>query len=133
FDTMSDFAFALESVTEAKKTRSRVFIRSAAAVIIVAALIFVVRRASTPPPAPTHREITSLAVMPFVNASSDRSYDYLTDGLTEAIINDLSPIAGFKVMSRSSVFAYKSKSMNPRKVAHDLDVDAIVNGRVLRR
>ncbi|HEV8659346.1 MAG TPA: protein kinase [Thermoanaerobaculia bacterium] len=132
FDTMSDFAFALESVTEGVPART-LFVRGAILIVIAAVVIIVGRRGSTVPTPPAHREISSLAVMPFVNASADRSYDYLSDGLTEAIINDLSPIAGFKVMSRSSVFAYKPKVVDPRELGNDLGVDAVVNGRVIRR
>jgi TolB-like protein/tetratricopeptide (TPR) repeat protein len=144
FDTMSDFAFALETATEgaaprepavrSKRLPSRTLLfRAGLLAIIAAAVVVIGRRGSTVSPPPAHREISSVAVMPFVNASPDRSYDYLSDGLTEAIINDLSPAAGFKVMSRSSVFVYKSKTVDPRELGMDLGVDAVVNGRMIRR
>jgi len=140
FDTMADFAFALENAmgeAEVRKTRRALSPNMIASGLILlamaAGIIIIGRRTSTHPPPAATRQISSLAVMPFVNASRDKSYDYLSDGLTEAIINDLSPIAGLKVMSRSSVFAYKSKTVDPRELVTDLGVDAVVNGRVVRR
>ena len=147
FDSMADFAFALDSATQqasgetttarrraARPPRSTLIARGAA-LLVVAAIIIVLGHLAATRPAPPRpdRPITSLAILPFVNASNDRGYDYLSDGLTEAIINDLSPISGLRVMSRSSVFVYKSKSIDPRKVAVDLGVDAVVSGRVAQR
>jgi eukaryotic-like serine/threonine-protein kinase len=76
---------------------------------------------------------TSVAVLRFVNAATDSSLDYLSDGLTEALINDLSPVAGFKVLSRNSMFAYKPDLADPRRIGRELGVDRIVSGRVAQR
>ena len=147
FDTMADFAFALDSATQqasgetttarrraARPPRSTLIARGAALLIVAVIIIVLGRLAATRPATPPPgRPISSLAILPFVNASNDRNNDYLSDGLTEAIINDLSPISGLRVMSRGSVFVYKSKSIDPRKVALDLGVDAVVSGRVAQR
>ena len=76
------------------------------------------------------RSIDSLAVLPFVNASSNSQLDYLSDGITETVINNLSPLDGLRVMSRGSSFPYKGKEMSPSAIAKDLNVDALIIGRV---
>src|SRR5262249_15011967 len=77
---------------------------------------------------PGDRAMKSVAVLPFTNASSDPDMEYLSDGITENLINDLS--RSIKVMPRNSVFHYKGQDAEPRRVAHDLAVDAVVTGRV---
>jgi serine/threonine protein kinase/Tfp pilus assembly protein PilF len=78
-------------------------------------------------------EISSIAVLPFVNASNDPNTEYLSDGLTESLINNLSQVKNLAVMSRASVFHYKGKDVDPQTVAHDLKVEAVVTGRVVQR
>jgi serine/threonine protein kinase/tetratricopeptide (TPR) repeat protein len=80
--------------------------------------------------APGRRAIDSLAVLPFVNASGDPGLDYLSDGLTENLINSISQVSNLKVIARSSVFRYKGKDVSPEKVARELDVRAVLVGRV---
>ena len=75
-------------------------------------------------------EISSIAVLPFVNAGNDANSEYLSDGLTEGLINSLSQVPNLSVMSRSSVFHYKGKDVDPQKVAHDLNVEGVVTGRI---
>ena len=77
--------------------------------------------------------ISSLAVLPFVNGSGNPSTEYLSDGITETTINSLSQIPNLKVMARGTVFSFKGKDVDPRKVGHDLNVDAVVTGRVLQQ
>src|SRR5262249_39287915 len=77
--------------------------------------------------------ISSLAVLPFVNASNDPNSEYLSDGLTESLINNLSQIPNLAVMSRSAVFHYKGHDVDPQTVAHDLKVDGVVTGRIVER
>lgn len=76
--------------------------------------------------------IDSLAVMPFVNASEDPNAEYLSDGITETIINSLSQLSQLRVMARSTVFRYKGKEIDPIEVGSDLDVRAVMLGRVLQ-
>src|SRR5262249_30697403 len=78
-------------------------------------------------------KISSLAVLPFVNAGNDPNSEYLSDGLTESLINNLSQISDLAVMSRSAVFRYKGHDVDPQAVAHDLKVDGVVTGRIMQR
>jgi serine/threonine protein kinase/Tfp pilus assembly protein PilF len=81
----------------------------------------------------SQNEISSIAVLPFVNASNDSNTEYLSDGLTESLINNLSQVKNLAVMSRASVFHYKGKDVDPQAVARDLKVEAVVTGRVVQR
>jgi len=69
--------------------------------------------------------ISSVAVLPFANQSGDPHMDYLSDGLSESLINSLSQLPSLKVISRSSAFKYKGKEIDPQQVARDLGVQAI--------
>jgi serine/threonine-protein kinase len=82
---------------------------------------------------PTASHIQSIAVMPFVNTSGNTEIEYLSDGITESLINSLSQIPKLSVKARSSVFTYKGKEVSPQQVAKDLSVQAILNGRVQQR
>jgi len=77
--------------------------------------------------------INSVAVLPFSNASGDPSMEYLSDGITEGVIDKLSGLPNIKVISRTSAFHYKQREIEPQKAAKELGVDALVTGRVVRR
>jgi serine/threonine protein kinase len=77
-------------------------------------------------------QITSVAVMPFVNASNDPESEYLSDGITESLINNLSQLPNLTVMARSSVFRYKGRDVDPQTVAKELKVQALVTGRIVQ-
>src|SRR6201997_951245 len=77
--------------------------------------------------------INSVAVLPFANASSDPNTEYLSDGITEGIIDRLSGLPNLKVISRTSAFRYKQRDIDPQKVAKELGVEALVTGRVTQR
>jgi serine/threonine protein kinase/tetratricopeptide (TPR) repeat protein len=81
----------------------------------------------------TNQTIDSIAVLPFANASADPSMEYLSDGITEGIIDKLSGLPNIKVISRTSVFRYKKRDIEPQKVARELGVQALVTGRVIQR
>ena len=81
----------------------------------------------------TPSTIQSIAVMPFTNDSGDTDVDYLSDGMTETLINSLSNIPNLSVKARSSVFRYKGKDFDPKKIASELNVEAILIGRVVDR
>jgi TolB-like protein/Tfp pilus assembly protein PilF len=81
----------------------------------------------------SNEQISSVAVMPFVNESGNAEIEYLSDGMTETLISSLSQIPKLSVKARSSVFRYKGKDVEPQKVAQDLGVQAIITGRVLQR
>jgi serine/threonine protein kinase/Flp pilus assembly protein TadD len=77
--------------------------------------------------------IDSVAVLPFTNESGNPDNDYLSDGISDTLINSLSQLSGVKVIARSSSFTYKRKVVDPVEVAQTLGVRAIVTGRVLQR
>jgi len=77
--------------------------------------------------------IQSIAVMPFVNESGDADIEYLSDGMTDTLINSLSQIADLNVKARSLVFRYKGKEIDPKKIGTELNVQAILTGRVVQR
>jgi TolB-like protein/DNA-binding winged helix-turn-helix (wHTH) protein/Tfp pilus assembly protein PilF len=79
------------------------------------------------------RRIESIAVLPFKNESGNRDLEYLSDGVTETLINNLSQLSDLSVKARSSVFRYKDKAIEPTTVAAELSVQAILNGRLVQR
>ena len=79
------------------------------------------------------QQINSIAVMPFANESGNSEYEYLSDGLTETLINNLSQLPNLSVKARSSVFSYKGKNATPQQLGTELAVQAVLNGRVLQR
>jgi eukaryotic-like serine/threonine-protein kinase len=78
----------------------------------------------------TAAAIDSLAVMPFTNASADPNAEYLSDGITESLINSLSQLPYLKVRSRNTVFHYKGQESEPQKIGRELGVRALLSGRV---
>ncbi len=78
------------------------------------------------------KTIDSLAVLPFENASGDPENDYLSDGITETVINDLSRLPKVRVVPRGVVFRYKGKNVDAFTAAEELGVRAVVSGRVLQ-
>src|SRR4030095_13816750 len=68
----------------------------------------------------------SLAVLPFVNAGTDPSTEYLIDGITESIINSLSQLSGLRVVPRSLVFRYKGLQADPSTVGLALNARALL-------
>jgi TolB-like protein len=77
--------------------------------------------------------IDSIAVLPFENENRDPNIDYLSDGVTESIINSLAQLSNLKVSPRSSVFRYKGKATDPLAAGRELGVRAILSGRILQR
>ncbi|MCM3902854.1 MAG: winged helix-turn-helix domain-containing protein [Pyrinomonadaceae bacterium] len=71
-----------------------------------------------------------LAVLPFVNVSNDAETEYLSDGITESIINSLAQLPLLRVMSRSTVFRYKGGELDAQRIGRELGVDAVLVGRV---
>jgi TolB-like protein/DNA-binding winged helix-turn-helix (wHTH) protein/Tfp pilus assembly protein PilF len=77
--------------------------------------------------------ISSIAVLPFANKSDDPNAEYLSDGISDSLINSLSQLPGLKVIARSSSFQYKGKEVDIQEVAQALGVEAVLTGRVLQR
>ena len=102
-----------------------------AALAVVGAVAFAVAYFARPFFGPA--TVESVAVLPFVNATGDPELEYLSDGVTESLINALGRIPGLSVKARSMVFRYKGKEADPQEVASALSVEAVVNGRLERR
>jgi TolB-like protein/Tfp pilus assembly protein PilF len=79
------------------------------------------------------KPIDSLAILPFVNASGDADTEYLSDGITESIIDNLSRLSGLRVVPRTTVFRYKQTDKDLQTIAKELKVKAVLTGRVSLR
>ncbi|MEK7830470.1 MAG: protein kinase, partial [Acidobacteriota bacterium] len=77
--------------------------------------------------------IDSLAVLPLANIGNDPNAEYLSDGITESVINSLARVPGLRVMARSTVFRYKGKNTDPLEVGRELQVRAVFAGRLFLR
>ncbi len=139
FQSARDVAFALGEASSSSgaappaprtptRLRARVLARAGSLAVALAALaaaMFWLR--------PGTRTIHSLAVLPFVNAGGDPNAEYLSDGITESLINSVSQIPGIKVVSRGSAFHYKGKDVDARTVGRELGVAAVLTGRIVQR
>ncbi len=93
-------------------------------------------RAGRTDPAPGRApdaRIESIAIIPFVNETTDPEAEFLCDGLAESLINTLSQLPRLRVISRTSSFAYKGKDTEPRRIGQDLRVGAVLVGRMTMR
>jgi len=96
----------------------------AAILILVVALTFFMNR---------NQPIDSIAVLPFVNSNNDPDLEYLSDGLTETLINKLSQLPQLRVMARSTVFHFKGQGVSPLEVGRELGVKAVLSGNIVQR
>jgi eukaryotic-like serine/threonine-protein kinase len=97
--------------------------------ILVAAGVQLYRSARRSPPV----TLESVAVLPLVNGSGDPEADYLSDGITESLINSLARISTLRVMARTTVFSYKGRAVDPIKIGNELGVGRLLTGRVVPR
>jgi len=97
-------------------------------VAVLAAIAFIVYRSRS-----SSAAIQSIAVMPFVNDSGNADVEYLSDGMTETLISSLSSLPNLNIKPRSDVFRYKGTETSPQKIGKELNVQAILNGRVVQR
>ncbi len=76
--------------------------------------------------------IDSLAVLPFENASRDPEHEYLSDGIAASLINILATVPKLRVMAQSTVFRYKGRGIDPQEVGRELNVRAVLTGRIMQ-
>ncbi len=76
--------------------------------------------------------LDSLAVLPFSNASGDPEHEYLSDGITGSLINILAKIPKMRVMAQSTVFRYKGRGIDPQAIGRELNVRAVLTGRMMQ-
>jgi len=79
------------------------------------------------------KTIDSLAVLPFVNLSGDPEMEYLSDGITDTLINSLSQLRKLRVVPRSLTFRYKGREVDPQRVGVELNARGVLTGRVMQR
>jgi TolB-like protein/DNA-binding winged helix-turn-helix (wHTH) protein/tetratricopeptide (TPR) repeat protein len=103
------------------------FVALAVLVLAAAGVVYSTRFATRGQP------IRSVAVLPFANESGNPNLEYLSDGLSESLIDRLSELPGVKVIARSSSFKYKNQEIDPRAVGKALGVEALLMGRVVQR
>ena len=97
------------------------------AVLVVAAIVYSYSNTSK------GGDIDSVAVLPLVANSSDQNTQFLSDGITDSLIDSLSQIPHLKVMSRSSAFHYKGREIDPQAVGRELKVKAVLTGRLVQQ
>ena len=131
----SNSAVAAPTVTSVtpvgSASRRKLRVAVAAGIVVIAAVataLLRLRQPTTP-----SAEVQSLAVLPFTTNSTETTNDYLTDGITEGVINDLSAIPGLRVMARSTVFRFKGRQDDPQQVGATLKVDTVVTGHIVRQ
>jgi serine/threonine-protein kinase len=120
---------AREATGRARGGRT-IFVGVVASIIVVSTLLATIywrqaRHSATIP-------ITSVAVLPLANISADPAQEYFSDGMTDAIINELSRASSLKVISRTSVMRYKSTDKPVAQIARELHVDGVIEGSVVR-
>ena len=98
-----------------------------AVLMLMAIAIFIVLRRPS-----RGSDIDSLVILPFANATGDANLEYLSDGITDALLNDLSRMPSLRVIARTTAFRYKKTDKPLPSVAKELGVDAIVAGQVRR-
>jgi serine/threonine-protein kinase len=113
-------------ISEIKQHKKSIALIVSALVISTAAIVYFATRSIAKP-------INSVAVLPFASANGDSSAEDMSDSFTESIINSLSRLPGLRVMSFSSVSRYKGQQADPRTVGSELDVRAVLTGRVVQR
>jgi eukaryotic-like serine/threonine-protein kinase len=113
-----------------KRHRKELLFALVAILVIFAAVGYWLRRSGASSPGGS---IDSVAVLPFANTGGDQDAEYLSDGITETLINNLSRVSKLRVVPRSTVFRYKGQSTTPEKIGHELNVRSVVTGRVTRR
>jgi eukaryotic-like serine/threonine-protein kinase len=114
-------------VSEIKSHKRSVVLALAILVIAVAAAVYFFYFAKG------GETIDSVAVMPFVNVSGDPNTEYLSDGLSDSIINSLSQLPNLKVIALNSVLRYKGKQTDPQVVGRELNVRAVLMGRLIQQ
>ena len=129
--TTDQTALLSSSVTELPKSKTfdkRLLLAPLALAVIVLGGFFAYRYITAGVGA-----ISSIAVMPFANETGNADFEYLSDGMTETLIKGLTNVPNLNVKPRSTVFRYKGKDTDLKTIASELNVQAILNGRVTQR
>ena len=125
-------AVAVQDVIGGLKRHRRVSLATLLALVLAAAGIVYFTRGGKAVDG-SSSVIESIAVLPFVNEASDTDAEYFSDEITESLVNNLSQLPKLRVVPRSVVLNYKGNETDPRKIARELNVRAVLTGRVHRR
>jgi DNA-binding winged helix-turn-helix (wHTH) protein/TolB-like protein/Flp pilus assembly protein TadD len=118
-----------DTASRAGAKRTPFYALAAALVVIgIIGAVYFTGRGTTGEPAP----IGSIAVLPFVDESADPDAEYINDKIAESLINSLTKLPQLRVVPRSVVAGYKGREVDPRKVGQELNVRAVVTGRMRR-
>ena len=131
-DTRSHSTSSAEYLVNQIKNRKSALALAAIVLVIgvIGVSLYITRKTTV---ASTNEAIDSVAVLPFVNVNNDASAEYLSDGISDGIISNLSQLPELKKVSAfSSVLRYKGKQIDPQTVGHDLNVRAVLMGRLTR-
>lgn len=118
------------SLNKIKRHKLVVLLTLATMTAAVAAAVYFFARGNVSTQQTINAPIDSIAILPFENAAQDPNAEYLSDGITESLIDRLSLLSNLKVMSSSSVFRYKGKKQETQKVGSELNVRAVLTGGV---
>lgn len=118
-------------VNEPKRHKLATIVALAVVLVVAAAVTLAIR--SYLHAGSTEAAVESIAVIPFMNQSKDPGADWISDGLTESIINNLTQLPNLKVIARSSVFRYKGREEDPLSIGKELGVRAVLTGRIMQR
>ncbi|HEX7421816.1 MAG TPA: protein kinase [Thermoanaerobaculia bacterium] len=134
YHSARDLGFDLRSLlTPAVTTGRKRAMFAAGSVILLSVLAVVALLWPRKHSLPARAEIRSLLVVPFENGTRDPGAEYLSDGIAEGLINTLARLPNLRVVARTTAFQYKGKPLDVRQVRRQLDVDAILSGRLLSR
>jgi len=122
-------AQAVEESTEPRRSHLWSAVAGGIVVIVILALALFWPFTAAPP----GEAIDYIAVLPFENVSNDPDTEYLSDGITESLINNLSSLPNLRIVPRGLVFPYKGKQVDLRTIGDELNVKAVVTGRVTQR
>jgi TolB-like protein/DNA-binding winged helix-turn-helix (wHTH) protein len=125
---------ATATATTRARTRPLWIACGLALAVAIATLVIVYERAKRERPraGTTAEPIRSLAVLPFENLTGDAAQDYFVDGMTDALTTDLAQAGGFDVISRTSARQYKDAKKPLTAIGKELNVDAVVEGAIVR-
>ena len=132
-------SFAAEELARRRKKRPATIAIIVVSVVIAVCAVgyalyvrFGAKEAPTEAIAPEQEQIKSIAVLPLKNMIGDSEQLYFTDGMHDALINNLSKIGALRVISRTSVMQFRETDKTVPEIAKELDVDAVIEGSVYR-
>jgi serine/threonine protein kinase/tetratricopeptide (TPR) repeat protein len=133
YHSAHDLALDLRSLLRSPATSRRKPLLFVVIAVATAAAIALALMLTRKPPAPPGRVIRSILVLPFENESHDPSSEYLSDGIAEGLISTLAELPNVRVIARTTAFHFKGKPLDLHQIRNQLDVDAVLAGRLLSR